>query len=215
MKHPFLTLLVIAFITGIVFLLFSLRLRPILPETSPENTAVITPLTTPTVTFVNPSHGFRSPLITIVEFSDFTCTYCKTQAAALDKLLLRYPLKIKIVWKHFPNDQHKLALPAAIAGQCANDQGKFWVYHDALFTKQNLLTSEEVLRSIASETGLNLSAFDSCYKNRDTWPIVEKDFNEALGLGLTATPTLFINNIKIEGLTSFEDLAAYVEKILQ
>ena len=111
-----------------------------------------------------------------------------------------------------PNESvHPLATPAAIAAHCADRQGRFSTYIQELFNRQAIL-SEDHLRQIAQDVGLNMSAFQTCYDSRDTLPIVKKDYQEGLALGLTATPTLFINGERLVGAVTLDELIQYVER---
>jgi protein-disulfide isomerase len=210
MNHRWLTLLSIGGITLMVFIFFIAYLQPIqLPEI--ETPIEIGTLTEPTVTFVNPSKGAEEPVIQIVEFSDFQCSACKTIAPTLDAIVMAYPDQVQLVWKNLPNESiHQLATPAAIAAHCANQQGKFWEYHDELYTRQTFLT-EEQLTTIASTIGLDMGKFSNCNSTRDTLPIVKNDYNEALGLGLTSTPTLFVGDEMVIGAITLTDLMSIVE----
>jgi len=210
MHHRWLTLLSIGALSLMVFIFFIVYLQPIeLPDIEPE--LEIGSLTEPTVTFVNPSKGAEEPLVRIVEFSDFQCTACKTIATSLEVVLATYPEQVQLVWKDLPNESiHQFATPAAIAAHCADQQGQFWTYHDELYARQSYL-SENQFSTIASTIGLDMDKFESCYQSRDTLPIVKNDFNEALGLGLTSTPTLFVGDEIVIGAISSLDLLDMVE----
>ncbi len=210
MNHRWLTLLSIGVITLMVFIFFIVYLQPIkLPEL--ETPVEIGTLTEPTVTFVNPSKGAKEPVLQIIEFSDFQCGACRTIAPTIDAIVLAFPDQVQHVWKNLPNESiHPLATPAAIAAHCANQQGKFWAYHDELYARQTFL-SEEQFTTIASVVGLDMGKFSNCNNSRDTLPIVKNDYNEALGLGLTSTPTLFIGDEIIIGAITLPNLMSIVE----
>lgn len=210
MNHRWLTLLTIGFITLMVFVFFIAYLQPIeLPDV--EIPIEVGTLTEPTVTFVNPSKGAEEPVLQIVEFSDFQCGACKTVAPTLDAIVTAFPDQVQLVWKNLPNESiHTVATPAAIAAHCADQQGKFWEYHDELYARQTFL-SEDQLTTIASIIGLDMSKFSKCNSTRDTLPIVKNDFDEALGLGLTSTPTIFIGDEMVIGAITLADLMGIVE----
>lgn len=214
MRQRWLPFLVIAVLALIIFIFFWYRNQPIEIPT-PEPSIVAGALSEPSVTFINPSKGAEEPTVTIVEFGDFECDACKTLADSLDVLIASYPNDVKVVWKDMPNESaHELATPAAIAAHCADRQGAFWSYHDALFERQSYL-SESQFTQIAQDLGLNVGKFQTCYDDRDTLPIVKKDYEEGLALGLTATPTLFIGEEILVGAVSTQDLVDLVAQILE
>ncbi len=205
MNHKLLTLLSISGLTIIVFIFFVFYIQPIpLPEI--ETPIEVGTLTEPTVTFVNPQRGAQEPVVQIIEYSDFECSACKTISPALEVAIATYPDQVSHVWKNLPNEAlHPLATPAAIAALCADQQGAFWEYHDELFNRQSYL-SDDQFNQIATTIGLDMKDFIDCNDNRDTLPIVKKDYEEAIGLGLTSTPTLFVGNQILIGAVSTQTL---------
>ena len=97
----------------------------------------------------------------IVEFSDFECPFCKRATATLDALLERYGDRVRFVFKDFPLSSHSTASKAAEAGNCANEQNRFWEFHDKLFATQGALDVSS-LKAYAVELGLDAAAFASC-----------------------------------------------------
>ena len=214
MQHRWLALLSIAFLTIIVFVFTWHRNQPIEIPVA-ETTETLTVMTEPTITFVNPSYGAQTPEVTIVVFSDFTCSACKTLETSLKVAEKTYPDDVRIVWKDLPNESlHELATPSAIAAHCADQQGSFWPYHDLLFDRQTYL-SESQFTMMAQELGLDTERFQECYDARDTLPIVKKDYNEGLALGLTSTPTMFINDEIMIGAVTTESILDIVEGLIQ
>lgn len=193
-----------------MFIFFGLYLRPIeIPE--PQTTTVAGSLSEPTVTFLNPSRGSKDAVLTLIVFSDFECDACATIATSLEVILKTYPDDVRLIWKNLPNESiHALATPAAIAAHCTAEQGKFWEYHDELFAKQAYL-SESLFAQIASTLQLDTDKFQSCYDNRDTLPIVTKDYEEGIALGLTATPALYVGDELFIGAVALQELLSVVE----
>ncbi|MBI4592321.1 thioredoxin domain-containing protein [Candidatus Uhrbacteria bacterium] len=205
MEHRWLWFLSIAALGLMVFIFFWFWNQPIeipIPEAaSPTDT-----MTQPTITFVNPSKGAETPTVTVVEFGDFECEACRTLAASLEILVRTFPDDVLVVWKDMPNEStHELATPTAIAAHCADRQGMFWQYHDALFERQPYL-SETQFTQIATDIGLDVEKFQTCYDARDTLPIVKKDYEEGLALGITSTPTLYIGDQTLVGAVTTQDL---------
>lgn len=188
--------------------LFAIQL---FPAGAPEaETPAGATLTEPSITFVNPAIGALTPKVTIVEFADFICSHCKELSSTLAVLLDAHPKDVRIIWKHMPNDAaNPLATPAAVAAQCAADQGKFWEYHDVLFRSQSVL-STDMFRAAAQQVNLDIARFTTCFDAGETLPIVQRDLAEGIALGIDATPTLFVNGTRLVGAASLEDLTRYV-----
>ncbi|MEK7620311.1 MAG: thioredoxin domain-containing protein [Patescibacteria group bacterium] len=213
MQHRWLAFLSIAALGLMVFIFFWFRNQPI-EVVIPEPDIEVGSLTQPTVTFVNPTKGAENPTVTIIEFGDFQCAACATLDDSLEVLVKTYPDDVRVVWKDMPNESaHELATPAAIAAHCADRQGMFWEYHDFLFDRQSVL-NEAQFTQIATDLGLNVGKFQTCYDERDTLGIVKKDYNEGLALGITSTPTLYIGDQVLVGAVSTQDLVELVATMI-
>lgn len=126
--------------------------------------------------------------VTIVEFSDFDCPFCKRFTPTMDQIVEEYDGKVKHVYKHFPlTNIHPDAELDAIASECAGDQGKFWEMHDELFDKQDL-KGKAALTDIAKEVGLDVPAFEKCLEDPVKKDLVQADAAEGQKLGCTGTP---------------------------
>ena len=159
----------------------------------------------PLVTFLDPQRGPEASTITLVEFSDFQCPFCKELQGTLERLRVRFP-ELRHVWKDAPSQAlHREAFSAHIAARCAQDQNAFWEYHDLLFENQERF-SPETFGDIAETVGINVRTWKSCFENEETRVRVERSITEAEVLGIDATPFLFINDKRISGTTSFEEL---------
>ena len=109
----------------------------------------------PQITDQDHQIGAKNGKITMVEFSDFQCPYCGKNKTTMDQILKDYPNDVTLVFKHFPLSFHPFAKPAAVASECANEQGKFWEMYDKLFALNNASTlSLETIKSAATEVGL-------------------------------------------------------------
>jgi protein-disulfide isomerase len=155
-----------------------------------------------------PRRGSSSAPVTIVEYSDYECPYCKQEEPILEQLSAKYGDRLSLVYKDFPlHDIHPQAQAAAEAAQCAGDQGKYWNYHDALFAAPAL--SSEILEGIATALQLDLGAFRTCTKARKYRSRVEASFVEAQQLGVKSTPSFFVNGVLVAGArprAAFEEL---------
>ena len=177
--------------------------------------AVISPLAEPTITFINPALGPNEAPVKLIVFSEFFCPACRQLADSLKVVQQSLTGQTQIIWKNLPNDSlHPLATSAAVAAHCAHQQNKFWPFHDLLFARQAYLTQDQIIL-IAQETELDFDLFISCFNNQDTLPIVAKDLVEAQALGLTASPTIFINGQQFTGAISTQSLIQYVSQTLE
>ena len=140
--------------------------------------------------------------ITIVAFSDYECPYCKRAEETVEQVIAAYPDKIRYYHRDFPLEFHANARPAAEAARCANAQGKFWPYRTALFASQNL--TEERLKSIADETGVDRAKFDECLASDQFASAIDKDMADGQGVGVNGTPAFFVNGRLLSGAQPLE-----------
>lgn len=175
-----------------------------------QNTA-----TEPSVTFIDPSIGNANAKVTIVMYGDYGCDSCATLDETLIGLVADdFPNDVRMVWKDMPNtSQHDEALNAAIAARCAGDQGKFWEYHALLMANHNSL-SAELYQTFATQLELKSSQFSSCVTDKTPAPIIQQTYEEGLALGVSATPTIFINGTRYTGAVDLGTLKAMVRQIL-
>lgn len=171
-------------------------------------------ISAPTVSFIDPSSGPAAAKVTIVEYADYACSACSQLAPSLKSLLQKYPNDVRLVWKDFPNEsESQEATPAAIAARCADEQGQFWAFHDALFQQFTQL-GKNTYQTIAQSLGLKADVFNTCVSTNEPLPRVRKDYDEGLALKLTATPTLYINGERQTGALSLSDLDSLVKAAL-
>jgi protein-disulfide isomerase len=151
----------------------------------------------------DPSIGTDAAPVKIVEFSDFECPYCRQTVPVLKQIASKFKDRVVIIWKDYPLSSHPFARSAAEAAHCVHEQGKFWPYHDVLFAHQEALTSSD-LRRYALELDLDPLAFDRCIASGRFRDQVQASMQEARRLGVTATPTVFINGRMVTGAVPFE-----------
>lgn len=120
---------------------------------------------------------------------------------------------MRIVFRDYPLPNHPQAQPAAEAAQCANDQGKFWEYHDKLFQNQRAMEPDN-LKQYATDLGLNLEAFNECVDSRKYRADVQRDLQEGKKIGVTGTPAFFINGRFLSGAQPFENFKAVIDQEL-
>ncbi len=214
MRDRLLAFFVIAVLSVMIFIFFFIRTQPVpLPEPKISPSATNT-IKTPTVTFVDPVRGAANAQVTIVEFADFECVPCKQLIPLLDIAMQSFPNQVRLVWKDLPNDSaHPQATPAAIAAHCAQNQGKFWEYSASLFDNQ-LSLSEDTYTNIATSLNMNIPAFTKCVANKEPLPLIQKNLQEGLDLGVIATPTLFIGSEPLVGVPTIDEITGAIEKEL-
>jgi len=161
-----------------------------------------------------PVRGAGNAPVTIVEFSDFHCPFCKRVLPTLKDLEAKYGDKVKLVFRDFPIEQlHPGARKAHEAARCASEQGKFWAYHDVLFDKAPQ-TSANDLKADAREVGLDLAKFDQCVASGKHKELVQKDIDEGTRLGVNGTPAFFINGVALSGAQPLDTFMSVVEREL-
>lgn len=161
----------------------------------------------------DPSIGPDNAPITIVEFSDFQCPYCQRSVGLLKELRRIYGDKIRVVYRDYPGPNHPFAAPAAEAAQCAGEQSRFWEYHDSLFDRQTTGKGWDFL-ALAKELGLQQESFASCLKSGRFREEVAKDLQEGFKLGITSTPTFFINGRPLIGAQPLAAFQTIIDSLL-
>jgi len=187
------------------------KLVNLLVATPTEDTAQLTDISAEN----HPARGPADARVTIIEFSDYQCPFCKSYVdQTLPLILDTYGDRVRYVFRDFPIEQlHPQAVQAAQAAQCAFEQGKFWEYHDLLFQNQGALDAKS-LKEYAVQLGLDQVVFDGCLDSGKYAQEVQDDFDDARAHGVTGTPTFFINGRKLMGAQSFATLQAIIEEEL-
>jgi protein-disulfide isomerase len=164
------------------------------------------------VAATGPVRGKPDAPITIVEFGDFQCPYCREAEASLQTVIDKYPNDVRLVFRHMPlADLHPNAVEAARAAICADRQGKFWQMHDAMFKDQTAL-SADALKTTASHLGLDSQRFSTCLDNAaDTSRVLGADAKAALDLGINSTPYFFIDGRPLRGTAPPEQFEKIIE----
>ncbi len=160
----------------------------------------------------NYTFGTSSPKITIVEFSDFACPFCKESAPVIRELGYLYKDQIKIIYRDLIG--HAASLDLALAARCAGEQGKFWEMHDAIFAQQDTLKLGD-LGVMAEELGVNKIKFNQCFSSQKYMAHVQADWSDAQKLNVTSTPTWIINNYKVSGAIPKENFIKIIEQLLK
>jgi protein-disulfide isomerase len=162
----------------------------------------------------DPSLGAAQPSITIVEFGDFQCPYCQQEYLTLRRVVMQYP-EVKLIFRDFPiSATHPDALGAALGANCANEQNKFWEYHDLLFNNQADLTIENLLL-FAQDLNLDFNQFSACLGDQKYLNEIQNDLLDGMKLGITGTPTFFVNGYKVTGVVSYDTWVDILERYKQ
>jgi len=195
-------------------------------QTSVQNQPTARATVPPTAdddTFLGPADA----PVTIIEFSDFQCPFCKRfRDQTLDQILQTYEGRVRLVYRDFPlTSIHLWAEVAAEAGECADEQGKFWPYHDLTFANQTTLNQQLQARGLdgvlgslkgyAAQLGLDTAAFNDCVDSGKYTQEVQKDYDDGLAAGVTGTPAFYINGRQVIGAQPFASFQAAIDAALQ
>jgi protein-disulfide isomerase len=161
----------------------------------------------------HPWSGGTAAPVTVVEFSDFQCPYCRAAETPVKQLKAKYGDKIKFVYMDFPLGFHEHAMDAARAAQCAADQDKFWQYHDALFADQSKLAPTD-LKAAAVKLGLDGKKFNTCYDRQTPDSAIRGEQAQGQSLGVTGTPTFFVNGRQLVGAQPIDKFSAIIDQEL-
>ena len=162
-----------------------------------------------------PSRGPAGAPITIVEFSDFHCPFCRSVQPTLTQLLAKYPGKVRLVYRHYPLDSlHPQARRASEASWCASEQNRFWEFHDRIYAN-GPDASPETLQRLAGEAGLDAAKFQSCLASGRAAASIEKDVEEGSRHGVNGTPGFFVNGRNLSGNQPMEAFVQIIDEELQ
>ena len=151
----------------------------------------------------SPIEGPVDAPITVVEYSEFQCPFCRRAQETMEKIEEAYHGKVRFVFKHFPLSKHKLAKPAAIASMAAGYQGQFWPYKALLFERQRDLRKDGIFEEIAGQVELDQVRWKRDLENPEIEAIIKADVGQAKKLGVRGTPTFFVNGYKLRGAKPF------------
>ncbi len=159
-----------------------------------------------------PARGAADAPVTIVEFSDFACPYCKRAATTLSKVIDTYADRVRIIYRHFPLQPDSERVAAAAS--CADEQGKFWRYHDLLFAHEGPL-DDSALDHVAGTAELDAQAFAACRDSGRGAAVIARDATAAEAAGVTGTPAFFVNGRPLSGALPYEAFRDAIEQALK
>jgi protein-disulfide isomerase len=158
----------------------------------------------------DPFIGAEDAVITIVEFSDFRCGYCnRFRVETLPEIMENYDGLVRFVYRDFPVLGSN-SMGAALAAECADDQGRFWEYHDELFDNQGLI-GPDYFTQLAEELELDMDQFQTCLDDQTHQDEVTEDFEAARDVGARGTPAFLINGKFVSGAQPYANFAAIID----
>ncbi len=173
---------------------------------------------TPKITDNDIKVGPDDAKVKLIEFSDFQCPYCKMFQKTIDDIIKEYGNDVQLVFKNLPLDSiHPRARVAALAGQCANEQGKFMDYANKLFDNQKSWTKtkdNKLFITYARQLGLDTNKFSQCLKDKKYKDAIDTTVSQAEKFGISGTPALFVNDKYKGGVSKLEDLKKLIDKEL-
>lgn len=162
-----------------------------------------------------PFLGSINPDLVIVEFLDYGCPYSRAAFEPVRELVMANADRVKLIIRDFPLDEARSGpARAATAARCAQEQDKFWVYHDKLFLNQDKFSDEELGR-YAAEGGLDVNRFEQCLASSRTESLVEADKVVGVSAGVQGTPTFFFNGQRIQGALDEDALGFIIREFLK
>ncbi len=157
--------------------------------------------------------GPKDAKVTVIEYSDFECPFCKRHDPTVTQLRKAFPKDVRVIYRHYPLSFHPAAEPAAIASECVakiSGNDKFWEYHDKLFASSPDL-SNDTLKRLAKEIGVKEADFNKCLDNKETLAKVNADMASGNDSGVEGTPATFINGQMVSGAVPYATLEAAVK----
>jgi protein-disulfide isomerase len=163
------------------------------------------------VAAIGPSKGPADARVTIIEFSDFECPFCSRALPVLEEVMALYPDDVRLVYRHLPLERiHARARPAAEASLCADEQGKFWAYHDLLFANARALSDDD-LKKYAEDSELDVAAWSQCMEDDRTNARIDADLEAGQAVGVTGTPAFIVNGVIISGARPLPDFVELID----
>lgn len=157
-----------------------------------------------------PALGPEGAPVTIVEYSDYQCGFCRRAHPTVERILKEYDGKVRFVYRDYPLNFHPRATPSAVAARCAGEQGKFWEYHNHLMEQPGDLSDAD-LDKRAQSLSLDMAAFKSCYESKRYNDVIQAAFMEGQAVGVTGTPAFFVNGRMISGAQPFENFKTVID----
>ncbi len=171
----------------------------------------VSSLTPPAIRLFDPlRYGAATSVISVIEYGDYECEFCKAENDVITKLLPSYRGNVRFVFRDLPLDSiHPRAMTAAIFARCANQQGQYWPAHDALMRSENL--RESTLRDIMNALNLDASLMNACRDNPEVQAAIEQDVREARADGIQSVPLIFVGTTAYDHYMTAEELKEAID----
>jgi protein-disulfide isomerase len=171
----------------------------------------------------DPGQGNKNAAVTIIEFSDFQCPYCKRVRPTMNRIMKEYKDKVYYVFRDYPLSFHQRAKDASNAANCAHEQGKYWEYADKIWEGQRSLFDKKLskedfykkMKEMGQALSLNKSKFDTCLDSHRYFKEIDKDMADGISVGVSGTPSYFVNGVYLSGLQSYESFKEVIEEELK
>ncbi len=210
-----LVLFVIGFMIWVGWQAGSIEPKAAFPETTIiSSDPLVSPAQplTPPIEAIDPVRGNPSAPVTVIYFSDFNCPYCIEMSTVWEQILTEYGSQIRFVWKDYSFGQGSLALHKG--ARCAQLQGRFWEFYDAIFDGQIVGSPTTAFAELAESLGLDTVAYTECLAGEQAELVVFAGTEQALSIGIEAAPSYFVNDVFVEGQASYEEVVALIESEL-
>lgn len=163
--------------------------------------------------------GGKNATVTLIEYSDFECPFCGKYYPTVKQAISEYGDKIRVVFRHFPLSFHPQAMPAALASECAGEQGKFWEYHDKLFENQTSLNAD-LYKKLAGDLRLNVSKFNDCVSTQKYLKKVQDQQSAGGAAGVQGTPHTIVmsadgQSTVVSGAQPYTNLKAAIDSLMK
>ncbi len=168
----------------------------------------------PVITSSDHIRGNKDAKVVLIEYSDFQCPYCARHHPNMKELIDEYSNDIAWVYRHFPISSHANAFPASVASECANEQGKFWEFADALFENQSQL-GDDYYVELAGTLGLKTTSFQSCIDSGKYDEFIKQQQVGGATAGVDGTPATFVNGQLVTGAVPYETLKGIIDAALK
>lgn len=183
-------------------------------EIARQEASLPTEVKLPPLRSSDPSRGSTSTsALVVAEFADFNCLYCRLIEPEIRQAMQAFPTQARLVWRDLPlNAEQMDGLLPSVAARCAQDQGKFWEMHDALFATAKL--DRRGVRAAAQNANLNMNGFDNCLSTSKHVEAIRAEVALARTSGISGSPTLFVGNQVVSGYIKAQELADLIAQVL-
>lgn len=165
----------------------------------------------PIISNFDPYLGDFNAPVKIIVYSDFTCRYCLEQEIIIKNILKKYDGKVRFIWKDYPeSNTESLSFKSSLGARCAQDQDRFWEFHDALFLSGARL-NENYIYKIAHDLNLDIDRFNACFSEQEALSLILSNIEEANAIGIIGVPNVYINEKEFIGSVSEDEFSLIID----